>query len=642
MRTLFTGSVLAVLLVFAGSVYGARCAGWPDTSNVRWCDDFDNYCTENNPINPWPGYPPTPDTVCSTSSTADSSFFQQSYHWPSLCGEEFVEMAVGTESWGADSLPFFAKYYGGGTTAQYHRWDLASSISARYPGMNAVNGTDANPLYLRFFFGDNLAGSPPNSPLYLELCMDDDRAPTDYVEMDCMDYHDCNCVSSNLSATCATGTCENYACEGTCDFHQCVNSVCADDGGPKAGQPCSRDAQCSLCEGGPRPGAGCIADYDCSGCNGGPNAGLKCNNDSECGGTCIDGPKTGLACSTNNDCGGCVGGATPGAACTTDHQCQTACGAEQQATCEGGPHDGTPCSLDSECSGGPIYPVVVQQFFNASIVPPHPPAPTTIHKSLAFGQLAQTDRNPCNLETGKKPTQYHACMFDGLKWQDLRANAYPGNGEDFNNDGRSAVYQMWVRTTHFDLQLDSFVGPDDNQTPQQSTATIPRQYFGPFNRIAMGTGPGCKVDPTTGECITGYSCWDYPIVWPASRVMWHNYGYDNVVLIDGELVSTVGACCLNDGSCEDLTEADCLAQDGHYQGAGTTCDTTTCCPYPFANVDDDDDVDQDDFGRFQICFTNVGGGVPPGCECFNRDGNSDIDGADFEAFSKCWSGPNVP
>ncbi len=37
-----------------------------------------------------------------------------------------------------------------------------------------------------------------------------------------------------------------------------------------------------------------------------------------------------------------------------------------------------------------------------------------------------------------------------------------------------------------------------------------------------------------------------------------------------------GACCFNDGSCNNLTEADCLAAGGTYQGDNTTCETTTC------------------------------------------------------------------
>ena len=36
------------------------------------------------------------------------------------------------------------------------------------------------------------------------------------------------------------------------------------------------------------------------------------------------------------------------------------------------------------------------------------------------------------------------------------------------------------------------------------------------------------------------------------------------------------ACCFNDGSCAMLLAADCTAQGGTPQGAGTTCETVNC------------------------------------------------------------------
>lgn len=37
-----------------------------------------------------------------------------------------------------------------------------------------------------------------------------------------------------------------------------------------------------------------------------------------------------------------------------------------------------------------------------------------------------------------------------------------------------------------------------------------------------------------------------------------------------------GACCMVDGTCQDLTANQCMAQDGDYQGDGTDCDDVTC------------------------------------------------------------------
>jgi probable HAF family extracellular repeat protein len=42
----------------------------------------------------------------------------------------------------------------------------------------------------------------------------------------------------------------------------------------------------------------------------------------------------------------------------------------------------------------------------------------------------------------------------------------------------------------------------------------------------------------------------------------------------------LGACCLPNGDCEVLPEDTCLAREGEWQGAGTTCGADTCAPPP--------------------------------------------------------------
>jgi hypothetical protein len=63
----------------------------------------------------------------------------------------------------------------------------------------------------------------------------------------------------------------------------------------------------------------------------------------------------------------------------------------------------------------------------------------------------------------------------------------------------------------------------------------------------------------------------------------------------------------------------------------------------WADADDDGDVDQDDFGVFQVCMGNTAP-YPPEmqwCRCFDRNGNGTVDAADVDEFSKCDAGPNV-
>jgi len=74
----------------------------------------------------------------------------------------------------------------------------------------------------------------------------------------------------------------------------------------------------------------------------------------------------------------------------------------------------------------------------------------------------------------------------------------------------------------------------------------------------------------------------------------------------------------------------------------TNCATSTCCPYPFADVDQDGDVDQEDYGALQVCYTGTGGGILAGCQCLDSDGDDDIDGADLLSFKACVSGSNIP
>ena len=62
----------------------------------------------------------------------------------------------------------------------------------------------------------------------------------------------------------------------------------------------------------------------------------------------------------------------------------------------------------------------------------------------------------------------------------------------------------------------------------------------------------------------------------------------------------------------------------------------------FGDFDDDTDVDQDDFGRFELCMTGPALGPPPaGCENMDMDADGDVDVADFGRLQRCFSGPSA-
>jgi hypothetical protein len=107
-----------------------------------------------------------------------------------------------------------------------------------------------------------------------------------------------------------------------------------------------------------------------------------------------------------------------------------------------------------------------------------------------------------------------------------------------------------------------------------------------------------------------------------------------------EASTCVGACCQPSRTCSDTVIHQC---SGRFQGPNTTCANTSCpCQPPFADFDEDGDVDLDDFGGFQRCVSPLTGGILPGCECFDRNDDNDVDGSDFTAFSNCMTGPAVP
>ena len=63
-----------------------------------------------------------------------------------------------------------------------------------------------------------------------------------------------------------------------------------------------------------------------------------------------------------------------------------------------------------------------------------------------------------------------------------------------------------------------------------------------------------------------------------------------------------------------------------------------------ADFDHDDDVDLEDFARFQLCFAgpNRPPTLPADCDAVDFDGDGDIDLTDFGMFQGCFNGPNRP
>jgi hypothetical protein len=574
----------AVLLSGLSQAYAERCIGPKDNSgtatsagvptisaaDITWCDDFDSYCGTNcgdqcNSSWParsvWPGYAPTPDNTCvagaldpggNSNETFSEYYFRRAYHWPrpslykstGVSADPWASSGPGIwpsrwEGWDGNTgwitEPYTLQYQGGGNSNQYHTFSIAGAADHKFPGSNALNGSDTDPLTLRYWVtpGSTSIESPPNLPLYVELRLDSDQAPTNYI------------IAKNANST-------NYA---TCD-----------------------------------------------------------------------------------------------------------------------------------AEGVTYFPVVCQSRTSpGNTTPPSgcPALSTTIHSSLAFGWLAQLDRNPCDVETDRKPTLYHAAVFDGRDWYELKASIFAGQVDKFNWDTGQAYFQMKVMSTTIEIML---IAPRHNTTTTlelvKSTAIIPRQYLGPFNKVSFGAAPGCELDPATGACKTTgqYDVWRYPE--SHSNKGWSAAFLDRMALLGGYGGTSTGACCNpTDGTCSVTTTSECATAGGTFRGVGTTCGDegicqgaccqprgvctqtgvtecggnfrgigTSCgtagicpCPTPFADYDQDGDVDMEDFAGLQRCLTvgSTSPAIEAGCECFDKDGSGSIDSTDVEKFIMCGSGDGV-
>jgi hypothetical protein len=306
----------------------------------------------------------------------------------------------------------------------------------------------------------------------------------------------------------------------------------------------------------------------------------------------------------------------------------------------------------------------------------------------------------------------HPMLFDGNVWRELRTgrgtalNACPpswgpgppwgqlgpettmqdtGAGTCGNFELGGGMHRVYLKLTTHKILIWMFTRTRSGgvTTEHNYCGAFDRVYRGPFNRIALGVGPGCElndkaVQGDSYECKPGGTpkrCLTYS---ETSKDGFWRVHADSMVLLDGVLVRDTpeGACCRPDGTCEVMLESDCTTANGVFRGPNTSCtpgicdgaccqplnqctDTaygscpgdfrgvgTSCaldgcpCPTPWADVDEDEDVDLDDFGYFQKCFNPAQ--IPDGCACYDRDQSGGIDLDDFTKFTSCAKGSNVP
>lgn len=217
--------------------------------------------------------------------------------------------------------------------------------------------------------------------------------------------------------------------------------------------------------------------------------------------------------------------------------------------------------------------------------------------------------------------------YDGRRWHYVKMmqDIY-GTAVDLwkRQDGGTSLYRITIKTGTVILELDNLGGFPENV----STYEVPRTYTGPFNRLSMNMG---NVLSTSQKV---------------------NY-VDQIEVKQGyvERLIPLGACCvrtgLGEGTCSTASQADCEGTlGGTYLGDDSVCGTggTNCefCPSYFGDSDDDEDVDQADFGLLQRCLTGPGPfTLSAGCTCFDSEHDADVDSDDLAAFQACLQGSGV-
>ncbi|HRR87500.1 MAG TPA: hypothetical protein P5316_21045 [Phycisphaerae bacterium] len=251
--------------------------------------------------------------------------------------------------------------------------------------------------------------------------------------------------------------------------------------------------------------------------------------------------------------------------------------------------------------------------------------------------------------------------YDGSDWEIYSANAdgsglinvsnngYEDEYPQINDSGR-VVWHSWLNSWNTEIySADATGGPvvrltnnsyedwypqisDTGQVVWMARTATSWEIF-----QANATGGGLMR-------ITNNGTHDqYPRINLAGEIVWQGFDgsdWEIYTLREGAILQVTNnnyddrAPCINDQS----------QIAWHADSAENTSEIFSAIPFvPVpADFDGDGDVDQEDFGHFQICMTGSGGAITLGCEDAILDGDTDVDGADLDIFMNCLSGADVP
>ncbi|MCK4658026.1 MAG: hypothetical protein KAV82_00760 [Phycisphaerae bacterium] len=157
-------------------------------------------------------------------------------------------------------------------------------------------------------------------------------------------------------------------------------------------------------------------------------------------------------------------------------------------------------------------------------------------------------------------------------------------------------------------------------------------------------GNGTECDPYPGPCDPGACCLPDGSCQDVIELVCDDLSgtfHEATDCTSYECPQPVGACCLANDSCVDgQTEEACDAWGGEWAGPLTVCFTGICPLCADGDADGDGDVDLIDFVQFQVCFEVTGAGGDPDCKCLDMNNDENVDLSDYALFEEALVGPS--
>ncbi len=196
------------------------------------------------------------------------------------------------------------------------------------------------------------------------------------------------------------------------------------------------------------------------------------------------------------------------------------------------------------------------------------------------------------------------------------------------------VYRVTTKNTQFSVYVDEASSPVMTGTLATSTSN---------NRVMFGSGASAGTQDIYFDYVKYSAGGDLPpgLGDAGAAVVVSCSPVSGVLPPDRGVLSTTGVP-FNQNS-DTLNKLRFSLDDlAGNTGLSPVYDVRILKPVGNPDSDGDGDVDQEDFGDLQACFSGEGVGYGAGCFNGDLDGDGDVDMTDFNLFTGCMNGPNQP